>query len=74
MAEFFEMHQSGIAKIKRQYWDAINNDDMYPDLQPQKRGNVDADSFYNMVVKRRTAGLHQTEATCCQTFTDYYSP
>ena len=41
-----------------------------------KGANVDVDSFYNiiMVVKGGAAGLHQTEATCCQTYTDYNLP
>ena len=55
VAEFFEMHQSSIAKIKRQHWDAINNDEMYPDLQPQKRGRVGSKLELTQKIERNIA-------------------
>ena len=59
VAEFFKMHQSSIAKIKRQYWDAINNDEMYPDLQPQKRGRVGSKLELTQELERNIAKLNK---------------
>ena len=53
------MHQSSIAKIKRQYWDAINNDEMYPDSQPQKRGRVGSKLELTQEIERNIAKLNK---------------
>ena len=40
VAEFFEIHKSHVSHIKRQYWDAIDAGEVYPNLQPHKKDRV----------------------------------
>ena len=36
-AELFEIHKSHVSHIKRQYWNAIDAGEVYPNLQPHKK-------------------------------------
>ena len=43
----------------RQYWDAINNDEKYLDLQPQQRGRVDSKLELTQEIERNIAKLNK---------------
>ena len=59
VAEFFEIHKSHVSHIKRQYWDAIDAGEIYPNLQPHKNGRVSTKSELTKEIEKNIAKLNR---------------
>ena len=59
VAEFFEIHKSHVSHIKRQYWDAIDADKVYPNLQPHKKGRIGTKLEMTKEIEKNIAKLNR---------------
>ena len=59
MAEFFEIHKSHVSHIKRQYWDAIDAGEIYPNVQPYKKGRVGTKSELTKEIEKNIVKLNR---------------
>ena len=59
VAEFFEIRKSHMSHIKRQYWDAIDAGEIYPNLQPHKKGRVGTKSELTKEIGKNIAKLNR---------------
>ena len=55
VAKFFEIHKSHVLHIKRQYWDAIDAGEFYPNLQPHKKSRVGTKSELTKEIEKNIA-------------------
>ena len=59
VAEFFEIDNCHVSHIKRQYWDAIDTGEIYPNLQPHKKGRVGTKSELTKEIEENSAKLNR---------------
>ena len=59
MAKLFDIHKSHVSYVKRQYWNAIDAGEIYPNLQPHKKGRVGTKSALTEKSKKNIAKLNR---------------